>query len=207
MKPLSSVLIAVSLLVGSMSVAKAQDLDDLDLTKGVLALQCSDGGDVESHLVFVQSDAGWMLGGSEETVVTEIEDGFRLTLTNNLNWMAFVTGEKSGDWTFRYMSESITKESSCINIQDLVETLTATIAPRIAANFSDIAKEVTGTTPALRDEIAELRQQNEVLEDENIKLTKRETFLTTKLNEINQKNIRLVDEQKILLLENSKLKQ
>ena len=207
MNPLQSLVLAITLLVWTVSVATAQDLDDLDLTKGILALQCSDEGSLTTSLVFVQGDAGWVLSGSEDVVVTEIADGFRLTALADPNWMSLVTEEGRGEWKIRVLSETAISDTTCANIQDLVENLTATIAPRIAVNFSEIAKEVTDTTPALRDQIANLKQQNEVLEAENIELASRETFLTTRLNEFNQENMLLVDENVRLTAELNALKQ
>ena len=129
--------------ISTSTMAYAQNLDDLDLTKGILALQCSDvDGDVDTPLVFVKGDTGWVLNSSEDVVVTEISDGFRLTRTNDPNWMAFVTGEKSRDWTLRIISDSRIEETTCTNIQDLVEILTATIAPRIVENVSEIHRNM-----------------------------------------------------------------
>jgi len=158
-KLLSALVVGIS----TSTMAYAQNLDDLDLTKGILALQCSDvEGDVDTPLVFVKGDAGWVLNSSEDVVVTEIADGFRLTRTNYPNWMAFVTGEKSRDWTLRYISDSRIEETTCTNIQDLVEILTATIAPQIADNFSEIANDVADTIPTLR---AELNDKTMIIAD------------------------------------------
>jgi hypothetical protein len=169
---------ALAVGISTSTFAHAQNLDDLDLTKGILALQCSDkDGDVVPPMVFVQGDNGWVLNGSEDVVVTEIDDGFRITRTNDLNWMAFVTEEKSADWTLRVISERFVNEVTCTNIQDLVEILIATIAPRIADNFSDIAKEVSDTIPALRAEIADLIQLKGNLPSLTAKLERLEASL------------------------------
>jgi len=159
--------------ISTSTMAYAQNLDDLDLTKGILALQCSDvDGDVDTPLVFVQGDAGWVLNGSEEVVVTEIDDGFRLTTLADPSWMSLVTEERRGDWSVRVLSEIAFTNVECTNIQDLVEILTATIAPQIADNLSEIAKEVSETIPALRAEIARKtsaidERQNKIYELQN----------------------------------------
>jgi len=169
-KLLSALVVGIS----TSTLAQAQNVDDLDLTKGILALQCSDVDSVDTPLVFVQGDAGWVLNGSEDVVVTEIDDGFRLTTLADPSWMSLVTEERRGDWRVRVLSESAFTNAKCTNIQDLVEILTATIAPRIADNFSEIATDVADTIPALRAEIAELKQRSEVLEIEKTELGQRE---------------------------------
>ena len=148
-KLLSALVVGIS----TSTLAQAQNLGDLDLTKGILALQCSDVDSLDTPLVFVQGDAGWVLNGSEEVVVTEIADGFRLTTLADPSWMSLVTEERRGDWSVRVLSEIAFTNATCTNIQDLVEILTATMAPRIADNFTEIAKEVAETIPALRAEI------------------------------------------------------
>ena len=207
MNKLHSLVLATTMLVGTASVATAQELDDLDLTKGILALQCFDADSVDTPLVFVQGDAGWVLGGSEDVVVTEIADGFRLTTLADPSWMSLVTEERRGDWSVRVLSEIAFTNATCTNIQDLVEILTASMAPRIADNFSDIANVVAETIPALRAEITKLKQQSGALEIENTELVRREAFLTSKTLELNQNNIQLADENDTMSAELSAFKE
>jgi len=128
--------------ISTSTLAHAQNLDDLDLTKGILALQCSDVDSLDTPMVFVQGDNGWVLNSFEDVVVTEIEDGFRLTTLDDPSWMSLVTEEGRGDWRVRVLSESAFTNATCTNIQDLVEILTATIAPQIVENVSEIHRNM-----------------------------------------------------------------
>ena len=185
-KLLSALVVSIS----TSTLAQAQNLDDLDLTKGILALHCSDADSVDTPLVFVRGDAGWVLNGSEDVVVTEIDDGFRLTGTTDLNWMAFVKEEQSGAWLFRIFSERDANEAKCKDTHMLVEIVTDIIAPRITDNFSKVAKEAVDSIPRLKAElqkkafsIAQLEQRYSDLVSSNKKLVTQIEQLKADFNE------------------------
>ena len=185
---------AVLPLILASSLTHAKELDEISLTQGILALQCSDEKQEETLLFFVQKDAEWSLNDADELIVTDIRDGFRLTRKDEANFMGFVTEDRNGDWTARFTSPQESSMLNCTNIHYLVDTLAKTIGPRLDGNYSETMTNVEKTIPDLEAKIDEQAKTILNLEQGIRKLTSRETFLTDKLLDINQQRLSCEEE-------------